>query len=181
MPPLFTLDFEASCLPQHGRSFPIEVGISGGDGVTRSWLIKPHDAWRDWTWSEEAERLHGVSFEQLMDEGVPAQDVLFELTAALGGRPAVADSYLDESWMRTLERAVGAPPLVRVQHIHGLIDQWSVANDAVLSALSETNALPWRRHRAAEDALRLQALVARLWLVRGSEQTVAPAAWSDAA
>ena len=53
------IDFEASCLPRHGRSFPIEVGIAGG-GIARSWIIRPHAAWAGWDWTAEAEALHGL-------------------------------------------------------------------------------------------------------------------------
>nr|MEC6700676.1 hypothetical protein [Sphingobium sp. SJ10-10] len=35
-----TIDFEVSCLPHHGRSFPIEVGIADSQG-SRAWLIRP--------------------------------------------------------------------------------------------------------------------------------------------
>ena len=37
---IVTIDFEASCLPQRGRSYPIEVGIAGNKG-SLAWLIQP--------------------------------------------------------------------------------------------------------------------------------------------
>ena len=37
---IIAIDFEASCLPRHGRSYPIEVGVAG-DGIERSWIIAP--------------------------------------------------------------------------------------------------------------------------------------------
>ena len=33
---LIALDFEASCLPRHGRSYPIEIGIADEHGLIRS-------------------------------------------------------------------------------------------------------------------------------------------------
>src|SRR3546814_5436437 len=56
---ILTIDFEASCLPRHGLSYPIEVGIAR-EGKARSWLIRPHDDWAGWHWSAEAEALHGL-------------------------------------------------------------------------------------------------------------------------
>ena len=68
---LIALDFEASCLPRHGRSYPIEIGIADEHGLIRSWLIRPPDAWAGWGWTQEAERLHGISKEQLARDGLP--------------------------------------------------------------------------------------------------------------
>jgi hypothetical protein len=100
--PILTLDFEASCLPKHGRSFPIEVGISDLRGVSRSWLIQPHDSWRTWAWTAEAERLHGLDRGQLEREGLPADQVLAALAGAVDGAYVVADCDLDADWLKTL-------------------------------------------------------------------------------
>ncbi len=162
MSPIFTLDFEASCLPQHGRSFPIEVGLAGPDGSVCAWLIRPEPAWRDWTWTQEAEQLHGLSRDQLDRDGLPAGQVLDEVAEVLRGRPAYADSYLDAGWMRTLEAAGQAPPLVSVRHIDALIHQLDLPDPVVTRAVAEVAALPFRRHRAGEDARWLQALAGRL-------------------
>ncbi len=97
-----------------------------------------------------------------MREGVPADEVLGELVDVLDGQPAYADSYLDERWMRTLEAAAGAPPLVRVRHIDALLETLGVGKDEVRRALEAVNQLPIGRHRAGEDARWLQALVSRL-------------------
>ncbi len=84
------IDFEASCLPRHGRSFPIEVGIAGG-GIARSWIIRPHAAWTGWDWTAEAEALHGLSRARIEAEGEPADLVLAQLAAAVAGCRVVAD------------------------------------------------------------------------------------------
>jgi len=159
MSPIYTLDFEASCLPQHGRSFPIEVGVAGPDGFAKAWLIKPDPAWDGWTWTPEAEALHGVTREQLARDGLPAEVVLDELRAVLRGQPAYADSYLDARWMRLLEAAAGALPLVDVRHIDALVDRLGIDDAGVARALQAANAGAFRRHRAADDARWLQALV----------------------
>ena len=162
MSTIFTLDFEASCLPHHGRSFPIEVGVAGPDGLVKSWLIKPDAAWAGWTWTPEAEAMHGLSRERLEREGLPAEVVLDELRAVLRGQPAYADSYLDARWMRLLEAAAGAPPLVDVRHIDALVDRLGVDDGVVFRAIAAADARPFRRHRAAEDARWLQAVAVEL-------------------
>ena len=57
MPSLVTIDFEASCLPRDGRSYPIEVGVADMAGWSRAWLIRPEAEWRGWTWWAEAQAL----------------------------------------------------------------------------------------------------------------------------
>jgi DNA polymerase III epsilon subunit-like protein len=159
---ILTLDFEASCLPSHGRSFPIEVAVAGPGGFARSWLIRPHADWQGWTWTEEAERLHGLSYEHVQRAGMSVDRVLDELAEAVGGCKVVADSYCDVTWMRTLERAAGAPERVRVQHVDALIHQLKISDADAWLIAAETDLLNLRRHRAADDARRLQALVTRL-------------------
>lgn len=173
MPPVHTLDFEASCLPQHGRSFPIEVGVCAPDGTAQAWLIRPDPAWRDWTWTPEAEELHGLTRAQLERDGLPAAEVLTALRAAVGYQPVYADSYFDAAWMRTLEAAAGAPPMLKVDHVEALIHRWDVSDATVARALAEVSELPFRRHRAAEDARWLQALVTRFDNPAPRERTTA--------
>lgn len=79
------IDFEANCLPRHGRSFPIEVWVTDGRGV-RSWLIRPVAERRAWDCTNEALALHGISPE----------------------RRVVADSSLDSYWWRMLAGGAGA-------------------------------------------------------------------------
>ena len=98
---IITIDFEASCLPQRGPSYPIEVGIAG-DGGSSAWLIQPHASWLGWQWSGEAERLHGITLGQLQSEGQPVEVVANDLHRALVGHRVVADSPFDNYWKQTL-------------------------------------------------------------------------------
>ncbi|MBV9511029.1 MAG: hypothetical protein JO303_12190 [Caulobacteraceae bacterium] len=158
MSPIFTLDFEASCLPKHGRSFPIEVAVATPEGEIWSWLIRPEPIWRAWTWTAEAEGLHGLTWDQLVREGRPAGEVVGELGQILAGQPAYADSYLDADWMRTLEMAAGVRPSIEVRHIDALINTLDLDDVAVAQAvLAAGDDGP--RHRAGPDAVWLQALV----------------------
>lgn len=168
MPTIVTLDFEASCLPRHGRSFPIEVAIAEAGGEVRSWLIRPEPQWRAWAWTAEAEGLHGLTWDQLIEAGRPAAEVLDELATAMQGRPAYADSYLDATWMCTLEAAAGAPPLVRIRHIDALIDALHLNDAGVARALSAAADPTRRRHRAGDDALWLQIFAQALAQEAGS-------------
>ncbi|WCP12708.1 hypothetical protein sphantq_01110 [Sphingobium sp. AntQ-1] len=158
---IITIDFEASCLPRHGRSFPIEVGIADGDR-SRSWLIRPHDSWAGWDWTAEAEALHGLNRERIACEGQPAAVVLAELAGATQGRRVVADSLIDQYWLDTLAAAAGAPTPFTIQHVATLFDEQGADERRIIAAMAFADGQGATRHRAAGDALWLSALIAHL-------------------
>lgn len=155
---IITIDFEASCLPRHGRSFPIEVGIADG-GMSRSWLIRPHDDWAGWDWTPEAEALHGLSRDRIEGEGLPASVVLAELVAATQGHRVVADSLIDQYWLDTLAAAAGAPSPFTIHHVATLFDEVRADDVRVAAAVAFADGQGVARHRAAADALWLAALI----------------------
>ncbi|PJG47464.1 hypothetical protein CAF53_03800 [Sphingobium sp. LB126] len=155
---ILTIDFEASCLPRHGLSYPIEVGIAC-DGKARSWLIRPHDDWAGWYWSDEAEALHGLSLDQVNREGLPAETVLAELAAACDGRRMVADSMIDQYWLDTLADAAGQPTPFLIDHVSFLLDEHRADEQRIGAAVAYADARHAERHRAASDALWLSALL----------------------
>lgn len=164
---ILAIDFEASCLPRHGRSYPIEVGIADGQGTARSWLIRPSSQWEGWTWTEEAERLHGLTRERLFDEGQSATVVTVELRQAVAGHCLVADSEIDGYWMRTLAAAGGVSPLPAIEHIMTLVGQLDLPDEEVRACVDLVDRRGFPRHRAADDARWLAALIASL--IRTSE------------
>ncbi|MET0363600.1 MAG: hypothetical protein ABW169_03005 [Sphingobium sp.] len=159
---IVAIDFEASCLPRHGRSFPIEVGIFDGCAPPRSWLILPHGDWAGWHWSAEAQALHGLEMERILEYGLPAVQVMDELVRAVAGRRLIADSAIDQYWLETLAAAAGqgAPPVI--DHIALLLDEWRVSADEVAAAQARADRLQSRRHRAADDAHWLGLVLAGL-------------------
>lgn len=159
---IITIDFEASCLPCHGRSFPIEVGIASADGRARSWLIQPHDDWTGWDRTAEAQSLHGLTREQLDRDGLPVDHVIGELTAAVGGRRVIADSYLDATWLGTLADASGTAPPISIGHIEEVIDRLGAGDADIARAQALANARSFLRHRAGGDAQWLAAFITAL-------------------
>ncbi|NWK94840.1 hypothetical protein DM806_03995 [Sphingobium lactosutens] len=158
---IITIDFEASCLPRHGRSFPIEVGIAG-DGMARSWLIRPHDRWFGWDWTVEAEALHGLSRARIEAEGLPVETVLAELGVATAGRRVIADSLIDQYWLDTLAEAAGTVSPCRIEHVATLFDEQGADEARIAAAVDHADNSGAMRHRAAGDALWLAALVDHL-------------------
>jgi hypothetical protein len=161
---MLAIDFEASCLPRHGRSFPIEVGVSDGQ-LVHSWLIRPDAQWEGWDWTAEAENLHGLSRARLWSEGLSPRRVMTELTLVVGDRPLVADSDLDQYWLDTLMAAAGREDRLKISHAGLLIDQWQPSLSAVDQAKAEADRIQPQRHRAGADAhwlaLTLRALAPR--------------------
>jgi len=152
------IDFEASCLPRHGRSFPIEVGIAA-NGRSQSWLIRPHESWAGWDWTAEAEALHGIPRERLYREGLPVEAVLDRLVAAMEGRRAVADSIIDQYWLETLAHAAGEQAPFTIDHVSMLLNEHGAGESRIASAVAYADVRHPERHRAAADAAWLSALL----------------------
>jgi hypothetical protein len=147
-----TIDFEASCLPRHGRSYPIEVGITDTEWGTRTWLIRPHVDWAGWDWTAEAESLHGLTRDWVLLDGQDATLVARELEHALSGRRVIADSHIDAYWLETLLKAAGVVPFARIKHVETLFAEFNSTDDEIRAAQSDVDCLGLRRHRAGDDA-----------------------------
>ncbi len=167
MNPTMTIDFEASCLPRHGRSFPIEVGIARVQGAelegnARSWLIRPHASWAGWAWTAEAQALHGLTLEQLHLHGQPVDQVMAELISDTRGFRMVSDSALDSGWLRTLAQASARAVPWRIDHVASLFDELDITSEDIGAAQAMTDRISRRRHRAGDDARWLAGLIAHL-------------------
>lgn len=159
--PVAIIDFEASCLPEAGESYPIEVALAKIDGGTRSWLIRPTGEWRFWDWSAEAERLHGISRAMLAEQGHNPEDVLDGLAAEAAGYDIYADCDLDAYWLETLAQACGRAPPFRVRYLGELLCAQGVSRADVVAALDHARQMLPAEHVARNDASRL-ALALRL-------------------
>lgn len=162
MRPLITIDFEASCLPRDGRSYPIEVGIADLSGWSRSWLIRPDPLWQDWTWTAEAEALHGISREQLDREGCSTEHVMGELNAATHGYRVISDNDLDQGWCATLSRSAGISAAFKIGHIAELLDFCQPTKDGIEAAVVRADRAAPARHHARADAIWLASVAGSL-------------------
>jgi hypothetical protein len=164
-----TIDFEASCLPRQGRSFPIEVGICGPLG-TCSWLIRPLPAWRQWHWTAEASALHGITMAQLDERGIDPAIVVAEMRQAVGLGRVIADSTIDRDWWQTLlgaaKPAMPAAPTgsasFAIDHISAVFDELGATAEQIQSAQQCANRFCPERHRAGADARWLYTLLSEL-------------------
>ncbi|GGY92132.1 hypothetical protein [Novosphingobium colocasiae] len=155
------IDFEASCLPQFGKSYPIEVALARTDGQSRAWLIYPLPKWRNWDWSDEAEALHRISREMLDRKGLPAELVLAEMAEFAADCDVYADADLDAFWLELLAHGVGRKPPFAVRYLGEWMVERGFTRPQVVTALDAAKRREPREHFARDDARRL-ALVARI-------------------
>ncbi|MCJ2187551.1 hypothetical protein MTR66_12085 [Novosphingobium sp. 2638] len=157
------IDFEASCLPEYGRSFPIEVAIARMDGRNHAWLIRPAAAWQYWDWSQEAESLHGISRELVEREGLPPAQVVAEMAAFVCDCRVYADADLDQYWLEVLCQAAGAKLPFPVRYLGELMQKRGYTRPQVVAALEEAKRRLPKEHLAREDAKRLALTVKLLF------------------
>ena len=152
------IDFEASSLDLVA-SYPIEVGVCLPDGSVKSWLIKPHVLWKDW--SERAARIHGISRDTLEKEGVEVGIVVEELNELLSGDVYCDAWTFDSFWLHRLFKAVKAKPAFHLDSIASLLNdnQVQLWQDVHKATIEE---LDLERHRAANDAIILHKTWQRL-------------------
>ncbi|MCA1594296.1 MAG: hypothetical protein LC754_17050 [Acidobacteria bacterium] len=148
------LDCEASSLSQ--ISYPIEIGFSLPDGTVRAYLIRPEWDWSDWDFN--AESVHGLSREEIMAHGLPADHVARLLNDALGGRVAYSDApEFDGFWLERLYEASGVEMEFQLAHFDSLFPDLTPERIAAKSELARYGT-PGRQHRAAHDVKFLQEL-----------------------
>lgn len=153
------IDFEASCLPEYGRSFPIEVAVARIDGTSRTWLIRPVEAWRFWDWSPEAEALHGISRDLVEREGVSPQVVLAEMAAFVADCPVYADADLDAYWLEVLAHGARQSPPFAVRYLGEYMVERGYTRPQVVAALAAARERLPVEHIARDDASRLALTV----------------------
>ncbi len=143
------IDFEASSLDLVA-SYPIEVGICLPNGEVKSWLIKPHVLWKDW--SVKAARIHGISREELEQDGIEVSKVTEELNDILSGTVYCDAWTFDSFWLHRLYKVHREKPSFQLDSISSLLTEQQVAKwqDTHRKVIEE---LALERHRAANDAI----------------------------
>lgn len=148
----YIIDIEASGLGN--GSYPIEIGLALEPGDRFCSLIKPAEGWVHW--DEQAETVHRISRDTLLEHGRPITDVARDMNRLLGGRVVYSDAWgLDNTWVIELFATAGVRQNFMVSPIEMIltedqIDIWSGTRDAV------TEELGLRRHRASNDSWILQ-------------------------
>ena len=140
---LLWLDVESSGLGD--SSYPIEIGVCGVSLEPISFLIRPLSDWGIESWSSSSEKIHGISYDLLIERGALATNVCEWLNAVCNNRTVLSDNPpYDEGWLDRLYDDVG------VMRTFELLDAVHAAGVAAgLSRLSqpEAQAILARIHR----------------------------------
>ncbi len=155
--PLYTLDFEASSLDR--RSYPIEIGIcrwSAPDAPLRVWssLIHPHASWKAFGyWSESAQRIHGITTDDLVAERRSPSLIVRSIHLLVGGHACFCDGgRYDQVWARKLNNVADLQLRLRLGNWHLLMSELAPEGYKAAAEWLDNNRAP---HRAGPDAERL--------------------------
>ncbi len=146
------IDIEASGFGK--GSYPIEIGLVLSDGDAYCSLIYPAMHWTHW--SDEAERIHGISRDTLLRHGRSPAEVCATLNDLLAGETAYSDAWgHDMAWLSLLFDEAGMAQHFRLENLSKLLNeqeksQWHPVKEAISERIEV------HRHRASSDARLLQ-------------------------
>lgn len=141
--PSFFIDFEASGIAPD--SYPIEVAVVSSE-TSFSSLIKPVRYWTQWSF--DAEDMHGLSQDQLHQEGVTPDAVARRMNQLFSGQVLCSDSPQDGFWFDVLFEAADLTPTFELKPLEVFVGR-EVASE-IYRRLPAT-----RYHRALNDAIAL--------------------------
>ncbi|MGH1485731.1 MAG: 3'-5' exonuclease [Cellvibrionaceae bacterium] len=147
-----TLDIEASGI--HPDSYPIEVGIILPNGDSYCSLIKPAPSWA--YWDDDAQKIHGISQDELLSNGKSPTEVAGNLNDILQQTTVFSDCWvLDQPWLIKLFQQAA------LSQTFTLLDMMHIMSEEDYECLPETKqeialGLNIERHRATNDARILQ-------------------------
>lgn len=147
MRPVYFVDFEASGIAPD--SYPIEIAIVSTDSQYQS-LIKPARYWEHWSY--DAQDMHGISREDLLEQGTDAHALAVELNDLFQGVDVCSDSPQDVFWLDTLYEAAGIEPSFNIKPLESFMSREEASQVARLMSSRKA-------HRALPDALDLMHAV----------------------
>ena len=144
------------------------IGIIVPRSASEIHLVKPPLHWdMQPVWDPDAEKLHGISLEQLHAQGRPPFEVARRMNEVLAGRELISDGPADdERWLRIVFGEAGLHPAFTIRRTDAdvLTSQlaaelgWDSASYEV--AKSEAEHISPGTHRAEADA--------RHWISKGT-------------
>ncbi len=148
----FIIDVEASGFGP--TSYPIEVGLALRRDEQYCSLIAPPD---DWThWDKNAEKVHHITRNILVNHGKPVKKVAEELNTLLEQITVYSDGWVvDKPWITRLFAEAGMSRTFFVSPLERILTEaqmeiWHETKNKVVGQLSLT------RHRASTDAFIVQ-------------------------
>lgn len=149
-------DIEASGLMEGG--FPVEVAWAMRESKG-SVLVKPCDTWDLESWDGDAERIHGLDREHLLENGSPVSSVASVLNDVFSGKMVYTDSpEQDAAWFDMIHETAGIPRRYRVISISRILAKMGFDSESAspLFALARLKCDP--RGRASNGVRFLSAV-----------------------
>lgn len=155
---IIILDIESSGLSDRApKSYPVEFGWCDLDLNVESFLIRPTKNWlKKGLWSSNAEAIHGISQEQLMDEGISVVEASERVNDAFKGCRVLRDGMqYDPFWYGRLFEAADIKPAVETYSLDNTLRK-RVADTGASALVIETGpeAQYERRLKRVNDAIR---------------------------
>lgn len=141
--PSFFIDFEASGMAPD--SYPIEVAVVSCE-TSFSSFIKPARYWTHWSF--DAQDMHGLTQNQLHQEGDTPVAVARNMNQLFAGQVLCSDSPQDSFWLDVLFEAADLMPTFELKPLEVFVGR-EAASD-IYRRLPTT-----RHHRAFHDATAL--------------------------
>jgi len=141
--PSFFIDFEASGIAP--ESYPIEVAVVSSK-TSFSSLIKPARYWTHWSF--DAQDMHGLTQDQLHQEGDTPAAVARNMNQLFSGQVLCSDSPQDGFWLDVLYEAADLIPTFKLKPLEVFVGR-EVASE-IYRRLPTT-----KRHRTLNDATAL--------------------------
>jgi hypothetical protein len=142
---IICLDIEASGLGT--RSYPIEIAWKQLDSEDEDdFLIDPRTGYNWTNWDESAAEIHGLSLEELYEEGISVKEACSRLNQRLRGKYVYSDAFeFDYFWITRLFDAGMVKPQFRLLGLEELL------NEDDLELYQKVSHQSPRRHRAMPD------------------------------
>ncbi|ATD04704.1 hypothetical protein PTE01_25370 [Pseudoalteromonas tetraodonis GFC] len=147
------IDVEASGL-RHS-SYPVEVAFASSTAAQANFLIKPTSEWLEkGEWDKNAEKLHGLSQQQLLQHGDNIVNVAQQLNKYLCGKLVLCnDLTYDGAWLSQLFKAANTSVTFHLMDLSALFDFWGEQKTKVFKE-EYGKTLNTNEHRALPDAKR---------------------------
>jgi hypothetical protein len=142
---IICLDIEASGLGS--RSYPIEIAWKRFDETSFDcFLINPETGYNWNDWDESAAQVHGIAYQDLLNQGIDVRVACARLNSQLAGCTVYSDAFeFDYFWMRRLFDAAMVKPKFQLDGIESLLSVEQL--DKYQRASKESS----REHRAMSD------------------------------
>ena len=153
----YIIDIEASGFGSN--SYPIEVGLALEPDQRYCRLIRPVGHWHHW--DKQAETVHGISRDILIQNGRAVTEVALELNDLIGNGMVFSDAWgVDDPWISKLYAAAAVPKRFSVRSLEMIMTEaqiavWEQTRDSVVLDLGLD------RHRASNDARIIQEIYRR--------------------